>query len=303
MKILLTGANGQLASDLSPRLAKEGFSVRGLDSKSLDITDKAKVLEEVNRTKPDIIINCGAYTQVDLAEEEREKAFKVNKDGPANLAEAAGDVAAALVHISTDFVFDGLRSTPYGETEKTNPLGVYGQSKLEGEGEVARRLKEHIIVRASWVYGVYGKGGHNFVKTILKYAAERDFLNVVYDQVGTPTWTADLADALVKIVNSLEEGRTDYGIYHYSNEGVASWYDFADSILEEARLSGASFRCAAIKPILTSEYPTLARRPAYSVLDKSKIKNTFAITIPHWRASLRNMLKELNIFKKGGGLA
>jgi dTDP-4-dehydrorhamnose reductase len=297
MKILLTGATGQLASDLSAALKDANLSVKGYDSKSLDVSDGRRVMEEVSAIRPGIIINCGAYTKVDLAEKEREQAFAVNKDGPANLAEAAQKVNAVLVHISTDFVFDGLKSTPYAESDRTNPLSVYGESKLAGETEIMERMKNYIIVRTSWLYG---KNGHNFVKTILKYAAERDFLNVVYDQVGTPTWTVDLTDALLKIVESVQKGSKEYGIYNFSNEGVASWYDFADAIVEEAKALGAVLQCEAVRPILTSEYPTLAKRPAYSVLDKSKIKNTFNLTIPHWRASLKKMLRQIGPGKEGG---
>ncbi len=300
MKILLTGAAGQLATDLSAVLKDAGLSVRGYDSKSLDVSDGKRVMEEVSMVKPGIIINCGAYTKVDLAEKEREQAFAVNKDGAAHVAEAARKVNAVLVHISTDFVFDGLKSTPYTESDATNPLSVYGESKLAGETEIMERMEDYIIVRTSWLYG---KSGHNFVKTILKYAAERDFLNVVYDQVGAPTWTVDLADALLKIVKSVQEGSKEYGIYNYSNEGVASWYDFADAIVEEARASGMNLQCGAVRPILTSEYPTLARRPAYSVLDKGRVKNTFNLTIPHWRASLRKMLRQMGPGKKEDVLA
>jgi len=300
MKILLTGAGGQLASDLSAALKGAGMSVAGYDSKSLDVSDGKRVMEEVSVFKPGIIINCGAYTKVDLAEKERGQAFAVNKDGPAHLAEAAKKVNAVLVHISTDFVFDGLKSTPYAEADKTNPLSVYGESKLAGETEIMERMEKYIIVRTSWLYG---KSGHNFVKTILKYAAERDFLNVVFDQAGTPTWTVDLSEALLKIVESVQQGSKEYGTYNFSNEGVASWYDFADAIVEEARTLGKDMQCRSVRPILTSEYPTLAKRPAYSVLDKSKVKNTFNVTIPHWRASLKKMLRQIGPGKKEGGVA
>lgn len=264
--------------------------VTGLSSALLDITDREVVLRRIDEAGPDVIVNCGAYTKVDLAEKERERAYAVNRDGAGNLAEAANNSGSAFIHISTDFVFDGNKSTPYVETDMTNPLSVYGGSKYEGEEEIIKRLTNHVIIRTSWLYGA---SGNNFVKTILKYAAERDKLRVVYDQTGTPTWTEDLADAIVNIIRALGSGRKDYGVYHYSNEGVASWYDFADLIIEEAGRAGADLKCRTIEPILTAEYPTPAKRPAYSVLDKGKIKKTFGVSIPCWRRSLRKMLDEL----------
>ncbi|MDO8426651.1 MAG: dTDP-4-dehydrorhamnose reductase [Deltaproteobacteria bacterium] len=296
MEILLTGATGQLGSDLKPLLIKEGCGVQAFSSSSLDITDREKVFNAIADNKPEVIINCAAYTKVDLAEKERERAFAVNRDGAKNLAEAAQKTGSALIHISTDFVFDGKKSTPYMETDKTNPLSVYGESKLEGENEIVKILKRRIIIRASWLYGVEG---NNFVKTILKLAGERESLKIVFDQAGTPTWTYDLAGAVVKIVNDLKAGKKEYGIYNYSNEGVASWYDFAEAIVDEAKGAGIKLNCGSIEPILTSEYPTPAKRPAYSVLDKRKIKAAFDIAIPHWRRSLKEMIKEL--CRKNGG--
>lgn len=290
MEILITGSAGQLGSDLQPLLVNKGYKVHAMPSAALDITDREKVFGAVASVGPQVIINCAAYTKVDLAEKERELAFAVNRDGVKNLAEAANNAGSALIHISTDFVFDGRKSTPYLETDNTNPLSAYGESKLEGEREAVAALKRHIIIRASWLYGIQG---NNFVKTILRLAAEREALKVVYDQAGTPTWTRDLADAIVKIIDAQKTGKADYGIYNYSNEGVASWYDFAEAIVEEAKVAGVNIKCASIEPILTSEYPTPAKRPAYSVLDKKKIKGAFGVTIPHWRRSLREMMKEL----------
>ncbi len=300
MKILLAGARGQLGSELAGQLEAAGFGVRGCGSETLDITDRKRVFEEVRALRPGVIANCGAYTRVDLAERERERAFAVNRDGPANLAEAAREAGAVLVHISTDFVFDGLKSTPYTEADPPNPLGVYGESKLAGEREIMERLEDYMIIRTSWLYG---GNGQNFVKTILRHAAEREFLNVVYDQAGTPTWAADLAGALVGIIKGIGQGANEYGIYNYSNEGVASWYDFAEAILDEARPMGFRLKCRAVRPILTAEYPAPARRPAYSVLDKGRIKKTFGADIPHWRASLRKMLCQIAPGKKEGALA
>ena len=299
MKILVTGSNGQLGSDLVPLLVKEGYDAAGVDitgfgASALDISDREKTLSAINLLRPEVIINCAAYTAVDRAEKEPDAALAVNRDGPANLADAAGEVNALLIHVSTDFVFDGSRNVPYDESRTADPLGVYGMSKLLGEREVVKRLPGHIIVRTSWLYGTHG---HNFVKTILKHAGEREVLRVVYDQVGPPTNSFDLAGAIAVMVKRYASGFAPFGIYHYSNEGVASWYDFAVRIIEGAGSLGAKLRCTRVEPILTEEYPTPAKRPAYSVLDKKKVKETFGVSIPHWQDSLQNMLKELY----GGG--
>ncbi len=295
MEILITGSAGQLGSDLQPLLVNGGCGVHAFPSSGLDITDRERVFEAVGSVGPQVIINCAAYTKVDLAEKERELAFAVNRDGVRNLAEAAKRSGSALIHISTDFVFDGRKSTPYLETDKTNPLSAYGESKLEGEREAIGALERHIIIRASWLYGLEG---NNFVKTILRLAGEREALRVVYDQAGTPTWTRDLAGAITKIIDGLKAGKADYGVYNYSDEGVASWYDFAEAIVEEAKVAGVKLRCSSIEPILTSEYPAPAKRPAYSVLDKKKVKTAFGVAIPHWRRSLREMIK---VYRGNGG--
>lgn len=289
MNILVTGAKGQLGSDLVPLLNEKGHGIIAPGSGELDITDLQAVKRAVNENRPEIIINCAAYTKVDMAEIERDRAFAVNSQGAANIAKAAKEAGAALIHISTDFVFDGLRSTPYSEGDGVNPLGAYGSSKLEGEEEVRAALDEHIIIRTSWLYGM--EGG-NFVKTILHLASEREALRIVYDQAGCPTWTRDLAGVIASFTEAVHTGEV-FGTYHYSNEGVASWYDFATAIIEEAILRGATLRCGHIEPILTQEYPAPAKRPPYSVMDKGKVKKTLGIPIPHWRASLRSMLNAL----------
>ncbi|MFQ5466021.1 MAG: dTDP-4-dehydrorhamnose reductase [Thermodesulfobacteriota bacterium] len=293
MDVLVTGAKGQLGRDLVGRLEAAGLVVAARGSSELDVTDRGRVSGAVKEAAPQVVINCAAYTAVDRAEAERDRAFEVNAAGARNLALAARESRAALIHISTDFVFDGARPEPYTELDPPRPLGVYGASKLAGEREIERALDEHVIVRASWLYG--SAGGGNFVKTILGLAAERERLRVVYDQTGSPTWTGDLADALVAVTMRIGRGggRAPYGTYHYSNEGVASWYDLAVAAIEGARGLGAELRCASVEPIRTSEYPTPAARPAYSVLDKGKIKETFGVAIPHWRASLGKMLAEL----------
>jgi len=289
MKVLVTGAGGQLGRDLQPRLERAGFTGLYLDSTAMDITDREGVFKTFSGERPDIIINCAAYTKVDQAESEPERAFQVNRDGVAILAENAAGVGALMVHISTDFVFDGAKAAPYREDDETNPLSVYGSSKLAGEAELARELTNHIIVRTAWAYGVHG---NNFVKTILGKAAEKEMLRVVSDQVGTPTWTGDIADALVKVATEYREDSAQPGIYHFTDDGVASWYDFASAIVEEAEAAGIPLKCRAVEPIPTSDYPLPARRPAYSVLDTEKIKRVFGLSIPNWRASLRTMIKE-----------
>lgn len=287
MKVIITGAKGQLGSDLVEFAKAGGIEVAPFSSAELDITDKAAVMEKVGELKPAVIINCGAYTKVDLAEKEEAKAYAVNRDGPANLADAAVSVKAVLVHVSTDFVFDGTRPHPYTERDEPNPLGVYGASKLAGEVEIQKRLESHVIVRTSWLYGV---NGGNFVKTMLRLASEREGLRVVYDQAGSPTWSADLAEALVSIALDIKAGNKHWGLYHYSNEGVASWYDLAVAAIVEGRRLGLPIKCTHVEPILTAEYPTPAKRPPYSVFDKALIKKTFGLKIPNWRVSLREMM-------------
>ncbi|NOS35192.1 MAG: dTDP-4-dehydrorhamnose reductase [Deltaproteobacteria bacterium] len=289
MKVLVTGAGGQLGRDLQPRLESAGLEGAYLDSTTMDITDREVVFKTITEKRPDVIINCAAYTKVDQAESEPESAFKVNGDGPAILADSAAHVGALMVHISTDFVFDGAKSSPYKEDDAPNPLSVYGKSKLAGEEEITKRLTEYIIVRTAWAYGVHG---NNFVKTILRKAGEQEALKVVSDQVGTPTWTGDIADALVKVAMGYREGSTQPGIYHFTDDGVASWHEFASAIIQEAEALGISLKCRVVEPIPTSEYPLPAERPAYSVLDTERIKKSFGLSIPHWRVSLRRMIKE-----------
>jgi dTDP-4-dehydrorhamnose reductase len=231
------------------------------------------------------VINCAAYTQVDRAEQEPDMAVAVNSDGARALAEAADSAQAWFIQVSTDFVFSGHGSVPYTEQDDTEPLGVYGRSKREGERAVEQACPRSIIVRTSWLYGVHG---NNFVKTMLRLAAERDELRVVADQIGTPTWTQDLAHALWALMQTPQAG-----VFHFSNEGEASWYDFASAIVDEAHALGFPVRARRVVPITTAEYPTPARRPAYSVLSKAKIQPLLDDPIPRWRDSLRHMLEEL----------
>ncbi|HEY2583641.1 MAG TPA: dTDP-4-dehydrorhamnose reductase, partial [Mucilaginibacter sp.] len=250
-----------------------------------NILDVGALKTIFEKYKPSFCINCAAYTAVDKAEDEQEIAFKVNKTGVENLSILCSQYGSTLFHVSTDFVFKGDISTPRGEDSETFPVNVYGQSKLDGERAVEALMEKYFIIRTGWLYSEYG---NNFVKTMLRLGAEKEQLSIVADQVGTPTYAFDLASCILRIIESRSEA---YGIYHYSNEGVASWYDFAKSIFDIAGTVVKAF------PIKTSEYKTRALRPAYSVMDKSKIKRTFQMEIPYWRDSLTKCigrLKELN---------
>lgn len=281
--ILVTGANGQLGSEirfLAERNAE--FSFKFLERNDLSITDEVAVNYFFQAHHFDYLIHCAAYTAVDKAESEQELAYLVNKTAVVNLAKACKLNNIKMVHISTDFVFDGTSSIPLIEESKTNPLSVYGASKLAGEEAASAVNKNLLIIRTSWVYSTFG---NNFVKTIIRLCKERDKLNIIFDQVGTPTYARDLATAILTIIQT---NQWQSGIYHYSNEGVASWYDFAVEIKEICGLT------TTILPIETSEYPTPATRPKYSVLNKKKIKKTFGLNIPYWRDSLQTCVAELN---------
>ena len=270
---LITGSKGQLGTELSKLLPQAILT----DVADLDITDAAAVKDYVAAHKVDTIINCAAYTAVDKAETDENLAAKINIDGPRNLSQTG----AKIVHISTDYVFDGFGHKPYKPDDAAHPISVYGRTKLAGEQEVLKYAEEAVIIRTAWLYSPYG---NNFVKTMRRLGAERDSLNVVADQVGTPTYAADLAAAIVKILPQIN--KLNSGVYHFTNEGVCSWYDFAGKIME---LSGLNCR---VNPISSAEYPTKATRPFYSVLDKSKIKRTFNIEIQHWEEGLKQCLKQ-----------
>jgi dTDP-4-dehydrorhamnose reductase len=281
--ILVTGANGQLGSEirfLAERNAE--FSFTFLERNDLSITDELAVNHFFQAHHFDYLIHCAAYTAVDKAESEQELAYLVNKTAVVNLAKACKSNNIKMVHISTDFVFDGNSSIPLIEESKTNPLSVYGATKLAGEEAASAVNKDLLIIRTSWVYSTFG---NNFAKTIIRLCKERDKLNIIFDQVGTPTYARDLAAAILTIIKT---NQWQSGIYHYSNEGVASWYDFAVAIKEICGLT------TTILPIETSEYPTPATRPKYSVLNKKKIKKTFGLNIPYWRDSLKTCITELN---------
>jgi dTDP-4-dehydrorhamnose reductase len=284
--ILVTGANGQLGNELG-KASKNyyGYDFIFSDIESVDITSADKITAFIKKSEPDWIINCAAYNFVDKAESEPEKALMVNSTAVKNIAEAIKGSECRFIHISSDYVFDGGANMPYNESSITNPLSAYGKSKLEGEKNALQHNRS-MIIRTAWLYSSFGS---NFVKTILYKAREKDSLKVVFDQTGTPTYAADLAEAIMNIISGVIKNRVAFnaGIYHYSNEGVCSWYDLAVEIVKEAGL-----QCKII-PILTEEYPAAAARPFYSVLDKTRIKETYNIEIPHWRSSLKKCIKIL----------
>lgn len=288
-RILITGSNGQLGFELERSLAPVA-DVIAASRDRLDLSQPTSIRQVVQEVKPDIIVSAGAYTAVDKAESEPELAIAVNGTGAGVLAEEAQQLGIPLIHVSTDYVFDGESSRPYLETDPTHPLGVYGQSKLAGEEAIRKAGGHFIILRTAWVYGVGGKS--NFVKTMLRLGAEREEIRVVSDQVGSPTWTGDLASAIAQFISQMSPDLA--GTYHYTNSGVASWYDFAVAIFEEARLLGFPLKVERVVPIATVQYPTPARRPAYSVLSCAKITAALGTYPPHWRQALRKMLQELS---------
>lgn len=282
-KILVFGGHGQLGQCIN-RISRERqlASVVFLDEKDGNILDINCLRGLFENERPAFVINCAAYTAVDKAEDEVVLCEKINKEGAANLAGFCTEFDATLIHVSTDFVFEGNLPKILNEEDVTNPINVYGKTKLEGEQEIIRLLDAHYILRTSWLYSEYAG---NFVKTMRKLGSERDELSVIVDQVGTPTYAIDLAKTILDIIAHDTE---NYGTYHFSNEGVTSWYDFAKGIFE---ISGIEVK---LNPIPGSAYPTKARRPAYSVMDKSKIKNTFKLSIPYWRDSLVKCIEKLN---------
>jgi len=293
MKILLTGANGQLGYEII-RL-NNSFDLIYLNRSELDITDLNQVEKKFAEIKPDLVINAAAYTAVDKAESDQKSAFAVNRDGSANLARCCAEYKIPLIHVSTDFLFDGKKRTPYVETDPVAPLCVYGQSKADGEQAIVSVLKEHIIIRTSWLYGFHG---NNFVKTMLKLGKEREVIRVVADQYGSPTSAEDLAEAILIIASQLESPATCnlqphiWGIYHYSGSGITTWHGFAEKIFEIVKQLGES-KIPRIEAITTLEYPTPAKRPAYSVLDCTLIQKNFGIIPKSWQESLKKIISKL----------
>lgn len=287
MKILITGAYGQLGNEIKVlSVAFPDWQFLFTDVDTLDITNENAIDIWFQKNKPSFVINCAAYTAVDKAETDSETAEKVNSLAPKLLAKFSKKFDAKLIHISTDYVFDGESSTPYSEEAEVNPKSVYGESKLKGEQNCFAENPDTIVIRTSWLYSTFG---NNFVKTMLRLGKDRGQLNVVFDQVGTPTYAADLANAILSIIQISEKHPEKFvpGIYHYSNEGVASWYDFAKAIFEISDV-----KCI-VSPVRSVEFPTPAKRPNFSVLDKSKIKNIFGVNILYWRVSLDECIKRL----------
>lgn len=284
-KILIIGKRGQLGEAVQQRFTAQNVDFIAVGRDTLDVAQPEQIRQVVQEIKPQRIINCAAYTAVDKAESEPELAKRVNGTAPGILAQEAAKIGAFLVHFSTDYVFDGQKNIPYTEEDQPKPLSVYGRTKRQGEEEVLGNCDRALILRTSWVYG-NGQTG-NFVKTMLRLGKEREELRVVYDQIGAPTWTQDLADLLGYIPPDLT------GLYHYSNSGVASWYDFAVEIFTEAQKLGFPLKIQQVVPILTPEYPTPAQRPQYSLLSSAALLKPLNLIAPHWRKSLQKMLRSM----------
>ncbi len=284
MRVLVTGAGGQLGQDVAAQLREQAIDVVALNRQQLDLAQPEQIARRLEESAPDWIVNCAAWTAVDAAEQETQQAFAINRDAVRNMVACANGIGARLLHVSTDFVFSGRSQRPYREEDPAEPLGVYGRSKREGELAVLSS-PAHTVLRTAWLYGARGR---NFVKTMLRLAGERDELRVVNDQVGSPTWTQDLAGAIVVLIR-----QDASGLYHFANAGETSWHGFACAILDEARRQGFPVRAQRVMPIATSEFPTPAARPAYSVLSTEKIQRLLPAPIRDWRTALRLMLEEL----------
>lgn len=284
--ILITGANGQLGNELKI-VSKNfyGYDFIFTDIDSLNITSAEQTADFIQKSKPDWIINCAAYNLVDKAESEPEMAMLINGTAVKNITEVIKGSECRFIHVSSDYIYDGKSNVPYNEYSQSNPLSAYGRSKMAGE-KYALVHQGSMIIRTSWLYSSFG---NNFVKTILRHAKEKESLRVVFDQTGTPTYAADLAGAIMSIISGVIRNQIalNAGIYNYSNEGVCTWYDFAIEIIREAGLS------CHVNPVLTKDYQLAAQRPAYSVMDKSKIKDNYGLSIPHWRTSLEKCMKLL----------
>lgn len=282
MNILVTGANGQLGNEMRRKATESKNTYFFTDIDELDITNIDAVVKFVETNTIDIVVNCAAYTNVEKAEDDEQTAMLINRDAVENLAVACKLQNALLIHISTDYVFNGKDCIPLTEDKPTAPIGAYGRTKLAGERAIQETGCRYMIFRTAWLYSEFG---NNFVKTMMRLTSERDTLNVVFDQVGTPTYAADLADLISNIIENKHLDNT--GVYHFSNEGVCSWYDFA---IEIAHIAGNNCN---IHPCHSNEFPSKVERPNYSVLDKSKVKETFAYVIPHWKISLRSCIERI----------
>jgi dTDP-4-dehydrorhamnose reductase len=288
MKIVVFGAGGQIGREVGRTAWLPGQTILLLDGKAVDITKSAAVGAMLRREAPDLVINLAAFTAVDRSENEPDRAWAVNCAGAAHIAAACRETAIALIHLSTDYVFDGRKTGPYREDDAVGPLGVYGSSKEAGERAVRAALAQHVILRTAWVFGAHGA---NFVKTMLRFAAERPVLRVVSDQQGCPTPAADIAAALTVIARHIERGEVKWGTYHFAGDNPTSWYSFAEAIFDLAAPQIATR--PKVEPITTDQYPTPAQRPMNSVLDCSKIHDTFGIFAPSWRESLAEVIREI----------
>lgn len=313
MKILITGKGGQLAWELE-QTVPNNLDIVSFDAEQLDITNQAKVNEILIAYSPDVVINAAAYTAVDKAETDKETAYAVNEKGSEYLAIACKEINAQLIHVSTDFVFDGTKTTPYQTADTPNPINVYGDSKLQGDLKISQILGDQAaIIRTAWVYSAHG---NNFVKTMLRLMAEKDQLGIVYDQVGTPTWAKGLARMIWALVakssdlskyhdSGIEEqdvlnlSTSSTPIYHWTDAGVASWYDFAVAIQELALKKGMLDKAIPIRPIPASSYPTPAKRPSFSVIDKASTEKASGVETTHWQQQLSAMMDELKLHEQG----
>jgi dTDP-4-dehydrorhamnose reductase len=291
-KILLFGSQGQVGTELSYTLPNIGELIK-LDRTIIDLNNEEKIRQTIQEIKPNIIVNASAYTAVDKAESESNLAYQINSIVPKIIAEESNKIKAKFIHISTDYVFDGKANTPYVETDLTNPLGVYGKSKLLGEENIKKNNDDYIIVRTAWVYGIYGKG--NFVKTMIRLGQEREQIKVVIDQIGCPTYAEDIAIIINKLITQFSEEKNSQRMYHFTNLGVCSWYDFAVNIFKYAEKLGYNLKLKNISPINTSEYPTPAKRPAYSVLSTKKISQDLDFMPNYWQDSLTKYFNKINI--------
>lgn len=291
MKILITGAQGQVGKELTTIANEEGFDVIAAGRADLDITEAQNVEEYISQCQPNIVINAAAHTAVDKAESEQDLAFAINQNGAENIALACNGLNIPLLHISTDYVFDGSKAEPYNEDDAVSPLGVYGNSKWQGEEVIRKNVNAHIILRVAWVFGAQG---NNFVKTMLRLGKERDELSVVADQFGGPSPAKNIAQTLIELVKQYQNNKSlAWGTYHYCGKEKTTWYGFAEEIFKQANESGLLNKKIKVNPISTAEYPTPAKRPANSMLDCTKIKTTFGIDMPEWKDALKLVLTEL----------
>lgn len=290
--MLVTGAQGQVGKELTHIADDKGYNIIAASRAELDITQEENVGNYISKLQPDIVINAAAYTAVDKAEDEQKVAFAINRDGAKNLALACKKQNIPLLHISTDYVFDGSKSEPYGESDTVSPLGVYGESKWQGEEAIRKILHEHIILRVAWVFGAQG---NNFVKTMLRLGKERDELNIVNDQFGGPSPAKNIAQTLITLVEQYQQQNNTlvWGTYHYCGSPKTSWYDFAKEIFDQGFGMGLLNKHVKVKPITTAEYPTIAKRPANSMLNCEKLATTYGIEMPDWKEALRKVLMKL----------